>query len=337
MRTCLQTSRAWDEGATSSATVWLAFALGAATCAGAEEPSAPPGARDTLRLGFSYSMFIGVNENDAKASIKALGTTMVRERGIPAEPEPYLLSGTDAIATAARTGEVDAFSVTTEEYWVLAREVGFDRFVMAVKNGDPTEQYLLLVHRASGVTELAGLRGKRLAVFQNSRMSLGKVWLEVALAKAGQPLAAEHFGSVIDQPKLSKAVLEVFFRQTDACLVSRRGFATMSELNPQVGTQLVALATSPALVPAVFPFRTDFNPTLKEKSLREMSLVHTTAAGQQALMIFQVGQVAERPATDLASALALLDDYVRLRPQASAAHMETLRHKQRMNSGSPRP
>ena len=307
-------------GHISSAAWWLGLLLASVGHAG-ETPRAMTGPRETPRLGFSNSMFAGVNENDAKASIKALATTMLRDRGLPADPEPLLFNGTAAVATAVRAGTADAVGLTSEEYWVLAREVRFDRFVMAVKNDDPTERYLLLLNRASGVSGLTGLRGKHLSVFLNPRMSLDRVWLEVLLAQAGLPMIAGHFGGAIDQARLSKAVLDVFFRQADACLVTRRGFATLVELNPQVGTQLVVLASSLPLVPALFAFRAGFLPSLKERSVHEMGLVHTSTAGQQARLIFQVGQVSKRPAADLDSALALLAGYTRRKPAAHAARI----------------
>ena len=312
----------------------LAVALGAAACGGAATPAVE---RETLRLGFTYSMFTGVNENDAKASIKALAATVSRERNIPADPDPLLFNGTEAVAAAVRTGAVDAVGMTTDEYAALAGDVRFDRFLMAVKDDDPTEEYVVLVHRAAGVTDMAGLKDKRLSVFVNPRTCLGPIWLEVLLARAGLPVTAEHFGRVTEWTKLSKPVLEVFFRQADACLVTRRGFATMVELNPQVGAQLAVLAASPAVVPSLFAFRADFSPSLKDRSLREFGVVHTSLAGQQALTIFQVGQVAERPVAALDSALALLADYARLRPEASAARVVNLRHRTSISSLAAKP
>ena len=282
-------------------------------------------------------MFAGVNENDAKASIKALAATVARERGIPADPNPLLLAGTEAVAAAVGAGTVDAVGMTTDEYWALAHEVSFDRFLMAVKNDDPAEEYVVLVHRESGLKDLADLRGKRLSIYENPRMCLAPVWLEVALAKAGLSAIGDHFGPVTELLKLSKPVLNVFFRQTEACLVTRRGFATMAEMNPQLGSQLVVLAASPPVVPSLFGFRNGFSALLKEKCLREFGVVHTSPAGQQALTIFQVGQVAERPVAALGSVLALLDEFDRLRPAASAAHVASLRRKAVINAGDSRP
>ena len=80
--------------------------------------------------------------------------------------------------------------------------------------------------------------------WQNSRMSLALAWLDIALFNDGCRPVAE-FCRVEQNKKLTKVVLPVFFRQNDACVVTRRGFKTMSELNPQVGQQLRVLASSP--------------------------------------------------------------------------------------------
>ena len=299
------------------------------------EGAPPPVAKPTLRIGFTYSMFVGVNENDATASIRALSAVVSRESEIPADPTPQLFVGADAVVAAVAAGKVDAVGLTTEEFAAIKSEAGFDRFLMSVRENNPTETYLVLVHQESPAQSLADLRGKRLAIFTSPRMCLALPWLEVQLARQNLPAAAEIFGAIVDQPKLSKAVLDVFFKKNDACLVTRSGFSTMVELNPQLGTQLRAIAESVAMVPALFAVRTDFSEASKDRIVRVFAGVHRTPAGQQALTIFQVGQVAERPLSMLDSALSLLAQYAELRPEASAARVNRLR---RVSANpSPRP
>lgn len=298
--------------------------LSAVACLGAGSPSPPEESPAALRLAFTRTMFTGVNENDARAAIQALSALVSQERGIPMGTTPPLASGFEDVMASALAGEVDAIGMTTAEYALIAGTVRFDRFLMAIRNNDPTEEYVVLVHRASGLNTLADLCGRSLVRFANARMSLGPVWLEVQLAKAGLPPLSKFLLEVPEAIKSSKAVLDVFFKRTDACLTTRRSFATLTEMNPQVGAQLVELAASPAFVPSVFAFRADFETRAKQKSIEVMTSVHSTPFGQQALTIFQVGQVAERPFAALESALALLGEYASLRRSASGTQPSSL-------------
>ncbi|MBI5691806.1 MAG: PhnD/SsuA/transferrin family substrate-binding protein [Verrucomicrobia bacterium] len=316
-------------GACAAALCVLGWAVPRVNGAG----DAPVATGEKLRLGFTYAMFAGVNENDAKASIKALAATVARERGIPADPEPLLFHGAGEVVDAVRARRVDAVSLTLGEYQAAAGQAEFDRFLCAVYRDDPTEQYVLLMHRKKPQPTLTGLKGGRIAIFRNPRMSLGRVWLEVELARAGLAEAEVHFARVTENPKLSRVVLDVFFGQSDACLITRRGLATMVELNPQVGRDLVAVLTSSGVVPALFAFRSGFSATLKEKSLQEFSVVHTSTAGQQALVIFQAERVAPFPVSVLEPGLGLLADYARLRPAGYSAYLTAVRRAKPIEEG----
>lgn len=290
-----------------------------------------------FRLGFSYAMFTDVNENDAKASLRALSAVISRERNIQANPEPLLFHGTDQIARAVRAGEVDSVVLPIDEYWIIAGDSLFDRGLFAVQGGDPAEEYVLLVRGAGGPTTLAGLQGKHLVIHAVPRMRLGYYWLEVTLARGQQPPIAGFFGRVVRTPKLARTVLDVFFHRADACLVTRRGFQAMVELNPQVGKQLHILAASPSLVPALFAFRAGLATPFRDRVLREFSGVHVTPSGQQALTIFQVGQVAERPLSVLDEALDWLREYGVRRPEEAMVRTAELRRSHVGPIGEPNP
>lgn len=305
--------------------------------AGASLPAAEEDMPRQFRLGFSYAMFTDVNENDAKASLRALSAVISRERNIQANPEPLLFRGTDQIARAVRAGEVDSVVLPIDEYWLLAGDALFDRGLFAVQDGDPAEEYVLVARGSGGAASLAGLQGKRLVIQATPRMRLGYYWLEVVLARRQQPAVAAFFGRVARTPKLARTVLDVFFQQADACLVTRRGFQAMVELNPQVGKQLHILEASPSLVPALFAFRAGLATPFRDRVLREFSGVHVTPSGQQALTIFQVGQVAERPLSVLDEALAWLREYGERRPEEILVRAAELRRSHIGPIGEPNP
>ena len=83
----------------------------------------------------------------------------------------------------------------------------------------------------------------------------------------------------------------------------------MVELNPQTGQQLKTLALSPAVVPFMFCFRTDYTSPIRTQVVAEIAKWHTTPAGRQILTIFQCDRLEERPFTCLDSALELLNPH----------------------------
>ena len=160
---------------------------------------------------------------------------VARERGIPIDPEPRIYSTMEELSRGLQSSLVEGFGVTAEECWRLSKEVKFDRLVVAINDGRITEEYVILVHRDSGIEGVGDLRGRRLLVLQNPRMSLATIWLDTLLIRKGLDPSPKFFSGVTSVNKLSQVVLPVFFRKNDACVVTRRGFQTMTELNPASG------------------------------------------------------------------------------------------------------
>ena len=272
-----------------------------------------------MRVAFSSNLFADVNEDDARASVMAWAQTLGREHGIPVDPATKIIAGTDAIVQALRDSSIDVVTMTTNEYWVVRREVPLGPFILGVVNGRTTEEYVLLVHRDSGITQLGELRKRSLVIYQNPRAGLSPVWLETLLLQSGLGRSTEFFSRTTETNKLTRVVLPVFFRQADACLLTRAGFQTMNELNPQVGQQLKVLAASAALVPIVFCFRGNYNSPDRDKLLDSIDRISETPAGRQTLMLFQSERLVKSPATALDSACELMDLHRRLLAAAAGA------------------
>lgn len=272
-----------------------------------------------LRVGFSARLFADVNENDAKASVKAWAQVLFKERNIPIDPDVKVLKSIEEISRALQGKTVDAMALATDEYWALGRDLLGNELVVNTYGGIPAEEYLLLVHRDGGIERIEDLQGRSLNFFQNVRMSLALPWLDTVLDKGGFGPAAGFFGSVKQANKLSGVILPVFFRQSNACIVTRRGFQTMSELNPQLGRQLKVLVSSPALVPGGFCFRRDYNSPFKDSVLAEFGKVHTTPAGQQTLTIFQADRLEVHPISILDRSLEVLALHGRLSTATNGA------------------
>ena len=265
-----------------------------------------------LRLGFSSSVVANVNENDAKAALKIWAQAIAKERGAYIPTEAQILNGEEAINRAVRQKLIDAVTMTTEEYWTSGSERMSTNAILGVNGGVTTEEYVLLVRTDSGFGGIKDLKGRSLAFCQNARDSLAPVWFETLLFKSGLGQTLQFCGRIVQGAKLSQAVLPVFFRQIDACVVTRRAFQTMTELNPQVGQQLRILASSPPLVPVVFLFRADYSDPARDEIIAEVEHVHSTVADQQVLTLFQCDSLQVCPISTLDNALELLATHARM-------------------------
>lgn len=277
----------------------LIFLVLARVCAFSAERSA-------FRIGFSAALFTDINANDAKAGVKIWAQTIARERNIPTDPVPHILSGPAEIAEALINRHIDAITLTAEEYEVVRQVAPLNPFFATRCGSSIEEEYIILVPRIGGPDNLAGLAGGNLAIFSNSRASLALPWLDNLLVSAGLPVSAKFFSHTTSNTKLARVILPVFFHQSDACLVTKRGFDTMNELNPQLGRTLRVLATSPGFVPVIMGLRAEYNPPFKDALIAGLRDLHLTPAGQQVLTIFQGDQLVEVPAACIDSALTLL-------------------------------
>ncbi|MCL4813904.1 MAG: PhnD/SsuA/transferrin family substrate-binding protein [Vicinamibacteraceae bacterium] len=113
--------------------------------------------------------------------------------------------------------------------------------------------------------------------------------------------------------KPARAVLPVFFGQQDACLTTQYGFELMVELNPQLGTGLTVVASSPPMVHSVVVFDRRFSPANRDKVVTSLLALHESPRGQQVLSLFGLDRLVEGTPADLATALELLARVDRLR------------------------
>jgi phosphonate transport system substrate-binding protein len=266
-----------------------------------------------IRFGFSSRIFAGFNENNASAAVKTWVRTLAAEHGIPADPNPIIYNNQASLVNAVRHQQIDAITMTMDEYWSIRNQVKFDRMIGNVRaDGKFLEEYVLLVRKDSGINHLADLKNRSLLELQSPSMSLAHIWLDTELMKQGLPPSGSYCDKVSQHNRLARVILPVFFRQCDACLVTRDGFETICELNPEVGKELKIMASSPAVLPGGCFFNASLSADQENQLIEQLKLLHTTPAGQQVLTVFQTERMEERSPESLASSLALLEEHQRL-------------------------
>ncbi len=278
-----------------------------------------PSADTTFRIAFARQLFTDVNENDARASMKAWGQSVARERGIPTDPDPQLLETTAETIQAMRERKTDAVALRITDFQQLREQVPCTTLFVTVAAGLSVERYGVIVRSDRGISGLADLRGKTLSLQDHPRACLAPQWLDLLLHDQNLPQATRFFGPILRAPKTSKAILPVFFRQRDAAVATLAGFQVMVELNPQLGQQLKIIATSPEVVPVLLCFRPDYAPPFKDLLFATLRELHRSPTGQQVLHIFQGDRLEEQTLAFLQPTLDLLARYARLHPPVPPA------------------
>jgi phosphonate transport system substrate-binding protein len=273
------------------------------------------GAQLSLRIAISDSVAGEMNATDAGVALRAWSEAVARQTGVRFDAS---LCTTAQLVQKVRNHEVDALSANIVEFARVAAYAGHELVLDETQSPDG-EDYVLLVDQSSGIQRLADLRGRSVLLYQNSRTCLDKIWLETLLAAAHLGPAETSLGRVESSPKLSRVVLPVFFRQADACLVTRRGFNTMCDLNPQLAKQLRVLEVSPKLVTTFMAFHKDCPPESKRRFLAAVTDLPKTVAGRQVLMLFGATRLVEGDVALLRPSFELLHTYERLKSKPPGA------------------
>jgi phosphonate transport system substrate-binding protein len=280
---------------------------------------------EILHVVFSARMFAEINRNDARAAIKVWADTLATARNIPLRPETEVLDGVGPLRRALQNGRADLVSLRIDEYFELNRDKALEPYYVGLTGRSSAEEFMLMVHKSSNNSSLADLRNKRLLVLESARTGMASIWLDKILLESGCSEAKEFFMEVRQVPKVSKAVLPVFFQQMDACLVTRISFGTMAELNPQLRKSMRVIRSSPSVVPSLVCFSHDYQSANKEEVIQALDELHQSSKGQQVLMLFKIDRLVRCSDSDFAPAKKILDAYRQLKESPQRQAQSTVR------------
>ena len=205
-----------------------------------------------MEIVYSSSLFHTVSKNDAIASIRVWAEAISRKLGFVIECNITVAENVAEIKKRLQKGPIGLVLLDPVEYFEVAGLGLLEPAFTGTRGNDGgSPQFLLVANQKSGVTALAGLRGKSLAIEPDSRAELGRMWIEVMLHDGGLEPADRFFASVTSAATPSAAMLPVFFGKAGAGVVDRDSFEVMKEMNPQLGSSLRVLATSGPLVTGI--------------------------------------------------------------------------------------
>jgi ABC-type phosphate/phosphonate transport system substrate-binding protein len=277
---------------------------------------APPvrGDQETLRIGFTTDMFPEVSRKDAEIALLSWTKEIMRLASAPMAVRSLVFESGDTVADAVLRRELDVFGMTTPDYLRWKDKLQAIPRLVGDHGQGPEDEYLLLVRQGSSLGNLRQLAGKRLLAPAGAPGILSHAWLDVLLTRQGLPAAIKMLADVRSVSRPSHAVLPVFFRQADAAMVTAAAFATMQELNPQIGREMVVLARSPKLLPSLMLFdkeTTDAKRTLVTESALRLA---ESVTGKQVLLLFKISRVVSFGSSQLDNVVALMHERAGLHP-----------------------
>jgi ABC-type phosphate/phosphonate transport system substrate-binding protein len=281
--------------------------------------SAQAPARPTLllQIGFSRASFLESNPRDVESSFKALVGAISRKHGYETKAELHIYDTSADFEAGMKRGEVQLAAVGAWEYSGMDIAAFMEPSFVQVEQDRVMKEYLLLTRRDSGLNSVRDLKGKDAVVLESTVCLLASPWLDVLLAEEDLGTQESFFRRVEVTRKPTSAVLPVFFGNRQACVVDRIGFQVMAEMNPQVGSTLQAVASSPPYVSSILCLSRKGWPSeqYREDLLAALRDLHLEPEGRQILMLFKIHRLEPFKESYLGSLKELRAKYKRILPK----------------------
>ncbi|HWR89397.1 MAG TPA: PhnD/SsuA/transferrin family substrate-binding protein [Dissulfurispiraceae bacterium] len=243
----------------------------------------------SIMIGYMATVFVDVDMDDAKVVTKLWSDMVVRKKRGRAETKVY--QDLPELERDLKAGKVDMAIMVSNDFVELRNRVPIEPIMVSSREKEFYEELYLLVRKDSGIKSVKDLRNKTFILQKGQYAVVHKIWLETLLMNEGGHDARQFFSSVKDARKPSQAVMPVFFRQADACIITRNGFDVMAEMNPQLRNELLVLARSPKIASGVIALRKDFREDRKETVRELLSTLHEDTQGKQLLTLFRMSKL----------------------------------------------
>ena len=247
---------------------------------------------DTFKVYYTTSLFFDVDQRDAMVAIDLWTKEIGEQMDATVVPNSSVFSDIDDVMAAYLTDDIDMVVFTTQEFMQVQGKKIFEPALVGSQGDNHGEEMVLLVHKESGIGTLEQLRGKTLKIPMGTVSStIVMMWLETLFHDEGIIFDSSFFKEIHSVNKPAKAVLPVFFRQAECCIVSQRSLSLLGELNPQMEKDLIVLVKSPSITRYVFCFNKDVDTKLKRMVLDKALTLDSYARGQQLLTLFKLDRV----------------------------------------------
>lgn len=270
-----------------------------------------------FRAGFLQRGFSAVDPRDAKAALEVHAREISRFLELKAVAKVVMFADMASMENALRNNDLDLASIPTIEYLRIRESVPLiPSFVGIYKNG-PGIRYVVITRKDSGIRSVPDLKGKSILLPAVAVYEPCHLWLDVLLLKAGKGGRDTFFNQVRESAKISNSVMAVFLRQADAAIITRSGLDINLDLNPQLGTQLIALAESPNLSDNVICMMPGTTEEFRNNLYKALLRLNESKSGQQVYTMLQSTGISPYKPEHIQELSDLLQEHKRLKAKTA--------------------
>lgn len=248
-------------------------------------------ADEEFRVGFTTGIFPDVDPQDAQVAMQLWTRQLASSVGLTTKAKTLIFTRTEDLLAAVNRGEMTIVSLSAMEYLRIRSTAAMTPALISQNSIGSKRRFLLITRRDSRVRTIRDLRGKTLTLPSRKKYSAGHIWLDVLLLKSGLPDAQIFCGQTSEATIASQAIMGVFFKRSDAAVVSRSALETSIALNPQLGQQLQVLTESPPLLGDLSCITNAVSPARRRAIEQAAVRLHETTTGKQLFTLFQMDRV----------------------------------------------
>ena len=244
-----------------------------------------------LNIGFSSHAFVNVPKEDIRVAVCILAKKVARKASGSAESRVY--DSTSEMERDLRNHKLDIIALTPGDFLDIKDRIPLDPVMITATDKGYEVNLLLLVRKDSHLLTLKDLKNRSIVIpsINAQNGNVYHIWLDMLLAREGFPGTDSFFSSIQEARTASQALMPVFFRTADACIVTGHILDLASELNPQVGRELKVLAKMGKLAGGIIALRHDLPAHRKQKIKEALMTLRDDQEGRQLFVLFQLDRL----------------------------------------------
>lgn len=262
-------------------------------------------------VGYTSSVFCYLDRENTQTAARLWANLMMRRKHGTAETR--IFKSQDELEHELQSGKLDLVVMLPNEYLSLRNRSLLEPLYISTRTNGLYDTLLLVTRSDSGITTMRHLRGKSLMHPRGAANAVHRMWLETLTMRQGVREPDRYFSSMKEVITSSQALMPVFFRRADACIISRNSFDVMTELNPQLRNQMHIIEETAPMVTGLICMRRSCDQRQRESLKETLETLDRSVEGKQLLTLFRMsGLIPYRPSY-LESSVVFLKRYTDLK------------------------